>query len=534
MKKRLIIGLYIAISIPIVLHFFHLIDTLQNTPTWTDDFLFLEMIPKLFEGANISSILQQLFAPHNEIHRIAFGRVFVALYYFFFHEVDFKQLTILANLQMLVILIAFFQYLKKENLSYFHLIPITYILFSAFGNLDTYTLIGSLQHTSSILFMVWISYGILYFQDKKWIIFLTLFYPFVSTEGLVFIPVIGLILVFQKNKWTPWYGILGLSIIAFYVFQYHPKQATNISFKSSDLLEIVQAFLGFIGIFRLPFSDSYRMEIAIVCGVFVMGFLIFTCLNALKKNTLNSLGFPLLIYVQIMLTGVLICIGRFPMGDILSTSITERFLTYGLIGMILVYLLMINQFAFLRNNAKIGSILSLVFFITSTYFSIVPTKVIAMKLKADLINTFYQKKSSTYEGQIDHFNSLHNPKYYQFPKHLIPSSASLDQGFKNATFFPMVGDYYYKTDKNIRTIYFENLPIKKLHDRYLVIRSIKVPSEFMFSPLLQDENPSKPKKALVWMPKKSLISGNDFFIFSLDNDKVIEVIKLKGEPSFLK
>jgi hypothetical protein len=235
-----------------------------------------------------------------------------------------------------------------------------------------------------------------------------------------------------------------------------------------------------------------------------------------------------------MLTGVLICIGRFPMGDILSTSITERFLTYGLIGMILVYLLMINQFAFLRNNAKIGAILSLVFFITSTYFSIVPTKVIAMKLKADLINTFYQKKSSTYEGQIDHFNSLHNPKYYQFPKHLIPSSASLDQGFKNATFFPMVGDYYYKTDKNIRTIYFENLPLKKDHDRFLIIRSIKAPADFICSALVYDEKPLGPKMANVWLPKDVILAGNEYYLFSLDHKKVVDVLKLDGEPTRLE
>jgi hypothetical protein len=534
MDKRLHVRFCIAISFPIVIHFFRLIDTLENTPTWTDDFLFLEMIPNLFDGTNIESILQQLFAPHNEIHRIAFGRSFVAVYYFFFQEIDFKHLIILANLQMLVILIAFYQYIKKQNLSHFHLIPITYILFSGFGNLDNYTLIGSLQHTSSILFMVWISYGILYFQDKKWIILLTLFYPFVSTEGLVFIPIIGLILAFQKNSWTPWYAILGLSIIAFYVLQFHPKNVTTLSFTLPDFLEITQAFLEFLGIFMLPFSDSYRIEIAFVIGVFVLGFLIYTFLNNIKKHALNSTAFPLLIYAQIMLTGALICIGRFPMGDILSTAITERFFSYGLIGMILIYLLMINQFAILRNHAKIGSILSLIFFIISTYFSFVPTKTIEMKLKADLINTFYQKKSSSYEAQIEHFNSLHNPKYYQFPKHMIPSRPSLEKGFKNAIFCPMAGNYQYKIEKNIGTFYLENLPIKKKHDRFLVIRSMKVPSEFTFSALLQDENPLIPQKALVCLPPKTLDEDNDFFIFSMDNDKVIEVIKLDGKLTYLK
>ena len=105
MKKRLFLGFCIVISLPIAIHFFQLYFTLENTPTWSDDFLFSEMIPDLFDRAITKSLVSQLFASHNEINRIAFARIWVALYYLIAHEINFKNLILLANLQMIVILI---------------------------------------------------------------------------------------------------------------------------------------------------------------------------------------------------------------------------------------------------------------------------------------------------------------------------------------------------------------------------------------------------------------------------------------------
>ena len=534
MKKRLFLGFCIAISLPIAIHFFHLYCTLENTPTWSDDFLFLEMIPDLFDGASTKSLITQLFASHNEIHRIAFARIWVALYYLIVHEINFKNLILLANLQMIVILIPFYGYLKRQNLSVFHLVPITLILFSGFGNLDNYSLIGSLQHTSSILFMVWISYGLLYFQDKKWVLLMALFYPFVSSEGIAFIPMVAVILWMQKNKWASPFSFLGLAIIGSYIANYHPGQQPNIGIASNTLLELGQGFLGFLGIFRLPFSDSHRSEIAALLGLIVFAILIYSFLRAVKKQSFQSLAFPFLIYAQIMATGALICVGRFQMGDILDIAISERFFTYGLIGLILIYLILIHQFEFLRRSWIPGLIIGLAFFFTSTYFSIIPTKAISLRLQADLINTFYQKKSSAYEGQIYDFNLLHNPKYYRFPDAKIPSLSSIQEGMKNASMFKIPGEYSYRTKGNIRAIYFENLPLKKDHDRFLIIRSIKVPADFICSALVYDEKPLGPKMANVWLPKAVHLTGHEYYLFSLDHKKVVDVLKLEDEPKKLK
>lgn len=534
MKKRLFLGFCIAITLPIAIHFFHLFTTLENTPTWSDDFLFLEMIPDLFDGASSKSLIAQLFASHNEIHRIAFARIWVALYYLITHEINFKNLILLANLQMIFILVPFYGYLKRQNLSVFHLIPIALVLFSGFGNLDNYSLIGSLQHTSSILFMVWISYGLLYFQDKKWVLLLALFYPFVSSEGIAFIPIVAVILWTQKNKWAPIFCFLGVGIIGFYVAIYHPRQQATVAITGNTLFELGQGFLGFLGIFRLPFSDSHRSEIAALLGLIVFAILIFSFLRAVKKQTFQPLAFPFLIYLQIMATGALICIGRFQMGDILDIAISERFFTYGLMGLILIYLILIHQFEFLRRSWMPGLLVGLVFFTLSTYFSITPTKDMSLRLQADLINTFYQKKSSAYEGQIYDFNLLHNPRYYRFPDAKIPTLSSIQEGMKNASIFKIPGEYSFRTKGNIRAIYFENLPLKKDHDRFLIIRSIKAPGEFICSALVYDKKPLGPKMANVWLPNDANIAKHEFYLFSLDHKKVVDVLKLDGEPMRLE
>jgi len=534
MKKRLFLGFCIAISLPISIHFFHLFITLENTPTWSDDFLFLEMIPDLFDGVSTKSLIAQLFASHNEIHRIAFARIWVALYYLITHEINFKNLIILANLQMILILIPFYGYLKRQNLSPFHLIPITLILFSGFGNLDNYSLIGSLQHTSSILFMVWISYGLLFFEDKKWVLLMALFYPFVSSEGIAFIPIVAVILWTQKNKWAPLFSFLGLGMIGFYIANYHPQQKANLAITGNTLFELGQGFLGFLGIFRLPFSDLHRAEIAALLGALVLGFLIYSFIRVVKKQTFQSLAFPFLIYLQIMATGALICIGRFQMGDILDIAISERFFTYGLIGLIVLYLILIHQFEFLLRSWIPGLLMGLVFFSLSTYFSITPTKNMSLRLQADLINTYHQKKSSAYKGQIYDFNLLHNPRYYRFPDSKIPTLSSIQEGMKNASIFKISGEYSFRTKGNIRAIYFENLPLKKDHDRFLIIQSIKSPADFICSALVYDEKPLGPKMANVWLPKDAHLTGNEYYLFSIDKQKVLDVLKLVGEPMRLE
>jgi hypothetical protein len=116
----------------------------MNFPSWADDFTFIHIILQQ-KQYSFFEFIPLLFKTHNEIHRIVFSRLLVILMYFFTGEFNFKTFTILANIQMIGILIPFYLYLKKKTWSIWHLIPISLLLFAGYGNIDNFNLIGVLQ-----------------------------------------------------------------------------------------------------------------------------------------------------------------------------------------------------------------------------------------------------------------------------------------------------------------------------------------------------------------------------------------------------
>ena len=109
---RLIWG--IALFLPIFIHFFLLQKYLMNFPSWADDFTFIHIILQQ-KQYSFFEFIPLLFDAHNEIHRIVFSRLLVMLLYFFTGEFNFKTFTILANIQMIGILIPFYLYHKKKH-----------------------------------------------------------------------------------------------------------------------------------------------------------------------------------------------------------------------------------------------------------------------------------------------------------------------------------------------------------------------------------------------------------------------------------
>jgi hypothetical protein len=52
--------------------------------------------------------------------------------------------------------------------------------------------------------------------------------------------------------------------------------------------------------------------------------------------------------------------------------------------------------------------------------------------------------------------------------------------------------------------------------------------------LIYDEKPLGPKMANVWLPKAVHLTGHEYYLFSLDHKKVVDVLKLEDEPKKLK
>jgi hypothetical protein len=420
MAKSHNVFLVVLILIPAAIHFFLLNKFLVNFPSWSDDFIYLDLIDK-FDNNSWHERLTKIFAFHNSIHRIAFSRTLLLLYFKIIGNINFKVIIILANLQWIAILWVIYKYLKREQLSNWYLVGVSVLLFSVNGNLDNYGLIGVLQHLSSILCMVLISYGLIYKPNHIWPLFITLLYPFVSTEGLLFIFWVLCYLYFTKSKFRATFTILFTLLFVFY-FRDYEGDSSIIS--KADYLGKIYLFLKGILVF-LGSSLKHNVSAAWMIGLFIIaycGYYIWQTIS--EKIALKSTArlFPLFLFVQTLMTGALIAIGRVLIGGEASLQLllADRFYTYGAFLLVILYLMLIVD---LKNRSFLKPayylILASIFGIFS--FSNAQTRLFDLKnrVSLDASNAFLFKKSANYILTSRDSYLLSNAGVYDFPAEII-------------------------------------------------------------------------------------------------------------------
>jgi len=512
-----------ALFIPIFIHFFLLQKYLINFPFWVDDFTFIQII-KQKNQSSFFEFIPLLFEAHNEIHRIVFSRLVVLLIYFFSGEFSFKTFTILANIQMIGILIPFYLYIKKKAWSVWHLIPISLLLFSGYGNFDNYSLIGVVSHTSALLFLVWIAYWLICSKQRILPIILSLAMPFVSSEGLAILPLVAFILFQEKHKLT-----LPFLLFAFIIIYYYPHE-TKVEVPAINLskfLSIAYGFISFMGISRIPISDTYRTLICEIQGFSILTFVVILLIKANRNHRLKEFAFPAIILYLIAATGILICLGRFALGPISLIATSERFNSYGLLPLIAIYLMSIETWG----NVKLFLPIIFCYYLASIYFAIPHLELYHNRQKGDLINTYYQNESVNYDIGENH-TLLKNPigYHFQFPIDLIPSNKKIINSLQNANFFLEKGVFKYERDKNMH--YFNlthpHFVEKQSNSRYLVLQSKIKTNYFLFVPLLNDNNTKNTTRiAQCSLSKPIKISDFNFFLVSLNGNQIKQTWKIK-------
>ena len=512
-----------ALFIPIFIHFFLLQKYLINFPFWVDDFTFIQII-KQKNQSSFFEFIPLLFEAHNEIHRIVFSRLVVLLIYFFSGEFSFKTFTILANIQMIGILIPFYLYIKKKAWSVWHLIPISLLLFSGYGNFDNYSLIGVVSHTSALLFLVWIAYWLICSKQRILPIILSLAMPFVSTEGLAILPLVAFILFQEKHKLT-----LPFLLFAFIIIYYYPHE-TKVEVPAINLskfLSIAYGFISFMGISRIPISDTYRTLICEIQGFSILTFVVILLIKANRNHRLKEFAFPAIILYLIAATGILICLGRFALGPISLIATSGRFNSYGLLPLIAIYLMSIETWG----NVKLFLPIIFCYYLASIYFAIPHLELYHNRQKGDLINTYYQNESVNYDIGENH-TLLKNPigYHFQFPIDLIPSNKKIINSLQNANFFLEKGVFKYERDKNMH--YFNlthpHFVEKQSNSRYLVLQSKIKTNYFLFVPLLNDNNTKNTTRiAQCSLSKPIKISDFNFFLVSLNGNQIKQTWKIK-------
>ena len=411
-QKHVFLILFIA-CIPAILHATNLYIYLINFPSFGDDFQYLQLV-EFIQHHSFFENVEAIFQPHNQIHRVAYGRLIMLISYCFLGFIDFKWMTILANLQLLAIAIPIFLYLKKEKLSLWHMVPISFILFSSYGNLDNFGFIGVSQHTGSMLFLVWISYGLMYAENKLWVFFLALAYPFVSTEGLAFLPIVAFVFWKTKSRLTYYFAGAALIVILIYVFALSFSEKTLAN--NPPILTYLMAFLSFLGLFMIKVSDTYVGLINMVAGIV----LCFILLYGIKKGFIRPISFPILLITQIIFVGILICVGRSNQGDLVSIVNSERFLFYGIISLIGLYLCCLNIPIFSKSLIQLTG-LAITFYILSYFYSIDALENMRLRIKSDVNNAHNFMPLSSYSISPLDYELINHRSYYHLPKDEIIS-----------------------------------------------------------------------------------------------------------------
>lgn len=503
-QKHVFLILFIA-CIPAILHAANLYIYLINFPSFGDDFQYLQLVEYVQHHSFFENI-EAIFQPHNQIHRIAYGRLMMLISYYFLGFIDFKWMTIIANLQLLAITIPIFLYLKKEKHSLWHMIPISLILFSSYANLDNFGFIGVSQHTGSMLFLVWISYGLMYAEKKWWVLLLAFIYPFVSTEGIAFLPIVAFVFWKTKSRLPYYFAGFAVIIILLYVMGLPISEKSPIT--SPSILTYLMAFSSFLGLFMIKISDTYVGIINMAAGIL----LCFILFYVIKKGFIRVFSFPILLITQIIFVGILICVGRSSQGDLVSIVNSERFLFYGIISLIGIYLCCLS-IPFVSKNLILFTGFAITYFTLSYFYSVDTLENMRLRLRSDVTNAHHNAPFSSYSIAPLDYELINQRNYYHLPKDEI---ISLDTAQISSNLKPLkiksidslgTGKYHVNLEKPIIN---ENKTLFAL----LVDRKLK--TKWVISPIFNNKTGRTPFFN-VHFDSQNQLTNFDIYIMELAN-----------------
>jgi hypothetical protein len=400
--------------------------------------------------------------------------------------INFKVIIMLANLQSIAILWIIFKYLTREQMSTWYLVGVSILLFSVNGNLDNYGLIGVLQHLSSILFMVLISYWLIYKPSHIWPLFMALLYPFVITEGLAYLLLVLFYLYFTKSKFRFIFSIL---IVFLFVFYFHDYVGDHSNISKTDYVEKIYLFVKGILVY-LGSSLKHNVSIAWMIGIFIIAYCAHFLWQTFSEKSASKSSarlFPLFLFVQTLMTGALIAIGRVSDGGeaALQVLLADRFYTYGAFLLVILYLMIVVD---LKDKVFMKPVYSLIPAVLFGIFSFSNAQKRLYDLKnrvqLDASNAFLFKKSANYILTSRDSYLLSNAGLYHFPseiKDLAVGKLKMAEGQK------LTLEKQYQIDPQIGQYKILNLSDleKTTRGHVVYLRSYSNPNAGILIPIVQ-------------------------------------------------
>jgi hypothetical protein len=409
-------GLIFALCSCIILaHFYRLSTYLINFPNWGDDYLFLSYFTDL-PRFSAMEFLRRTVEFHSYIHRFPMARLLTGFYAIFRSEFNFKELTILANLFTISVIYPLAKLLKQHHVNPWHLIVLIGLIYAPNGNLDNFALIGVLQHTTSLVFLIWISYWLSDEKNRSWGIWLSLLYPMFSTEGLAFIPCVLLLLIYIKDARVWLFGLCGIFVFYAYFIGYaSPSTIPSSGSLTAKLFFTVKGAIVFIG---AAIKKDLTFSLAIGSIFFTNSLFILFRYHQTKNS---ALLFSALILFQMMAVGAMITLGRgnAQAGD-LGVLFSERFSTYGIVFLCITYFAVIQPSLYKLQFERMWlAIPALIWIGISTAVAVPKLKNLKNRLVADVSNAYHFNTNTIYRMEEREIKLLKVSGNYSFPTEVI-------------------------------------------------------------------------------------------------------------------
>lgn len=350
---------YFYISVFLVgllfIHFYSLNEYLIEFPSWGDELSYLNQLKEI----NIFSFNFWSYYPfHNMVHSNFLFKTILYISYLFKGVVSHKSMVLIGNGLYMIVFFYLFKIFEKLKLNVIFILSLFFLLFNLQGNRDNFSLIGVLQHSSSILFLIMVIYYTI-FKNKIWLGFIiaNLGLILISLENLwsILLVILYSFLLNSRHKFIITFLSLGNIFIYWLGIQYS-KELLNL-----ESLNFKIDLYGFLSLFSYlgGFLNNYFLGNFLGFGIF-MGLIIhfFSIPGRFKEKLLSIQIFPIMVFVSLLLNGFLLTIGRNggSLEQLFFTFKSVRFSIfhlYALFSGFLAFLLLIKNSKIFGNRFKV-------------------------------------------------------------------------------------------------------------------------------------------------------------------------------------
>jgi hypothetical protein len=366
-----------------ILYFYWIIDIHIVDIPYIDDYDLLQSIYDLTRDSNLLSKIKALFLQVNQ-HRFAYERIVMWLILKINGAENIRQQIIAGNFFLLGVLFVFYKVLKNEGISWYYLIPISFLYFNLVYYENAHWGIASIQNTSIIFFALLSLYKIGSERRSDWWIALgsAVLLTFISGNGIL-IWIIGALMLLLKKRYRNlaiWGGTAALVLLFYFLFDYHFINASGDSpFKHPIYnLSFFLLFLGNILLLDEPHPMNFAHHpdlvacvilggcISIVFFVWALRTLLITGIN--RTTSVISGGF-----LFVMGTAAMLVFSRpITMYATLSDGLlSRRYMIFGMLVVVVTYMAIIVMLKKQRKFLITTGVLSLIISVAinfSSYF----------------------------------------------------------------------------------------------------------------------------------------------------------------------